>query len=69
MKLQKLLYFAASEYAKRTGSDSLLSEPFMMWKYGPVVRSVYDEFRSYGAGRIRTYAKDARGKALSINDR
>jgi len=68
MKLQKLLYFAASEYAKMTGKP-LLDENFRAWRYGPVVRSVYDEFRSFGGSPIKAYAKDAAGKAYSIDER
>ena len=35
MKLQKVLYFVASEYAKRTGRP-LFSEHFQTWEYGPI---------------------------------
>lgn len=67
MKLQKILFFVASEYAKRTGRQ-LLSESFEAWAYGPVVRSVYDEFRSFGGSAIRAYGKDARGKAYMADE-
>ncbi|MCI9889078.1 DUF4065 domain-containing protein [Micrococcales bacterium 31B] len=67
MKLQKMLYFVASEYAKVTGR-TLLNEPFQQWDYGPVLSSVYNEFKPYGAMRIKTYAKDSQGKALSISE-
>jgi len=67
MKLQKLLYFVASEYSKRTGKP-LLNEPFLAWDYGPVVRSVYDEFRSFGAAPIKAYAKDAAGRSKMIKE-
>jgi uncharacterized phage-associated protein len=67
MKLQKLLYFVASDYAKATGKP-LFSEQFQAWDYGPVVRSVYDEFRSFGGSPIRAYAKDAAGKSKMVNE-
>jgi uncharacterized phage-associated protein len=67
MKLQKLLYFVASEYAK-TAKKPLFNEQFQAWDYGPVVRSVYDEFRPFGGGPIRGYAKDAAGKSKMINE-
>lgn len=67
MKLQKLLYFVASDYAKLAGKP-LLNEKFLAWDYGPVVRSVYDEFRSFGAAPIRAYAKDATGKSMMIKE-
>lgn len=67
MKLQKLLFFVASEYAKRSGRP-LLDGSFQAWQYGPVVRSVYDEFKSYRAGPIRSYGKDAQNKAYLVNE-
>jgi uncharacterized phage-associated protein len=67
MKLQKLLYFTASEYAKRT-QRPLLDGYFQKWAYGPVVRSVYDEFRSFGGRPIRSYGKDAQGKAYLVSE-
>lgn len=67
MKLQKILYFVASEYAKETGKP-LLSEPFQPWQYGPVVRSVYSEFKPFGASPIRRYAKDSQGKAYVVDE-
>lgn len=68
MKLQKMLYFAVSEYAKRTGGGRLIDEPFCTWKYGPVLRSVYDEFSCYGADEIKSYAKDAKGVDTGIDE-
>lgn len=67
MKLQKVLYFVASEYAKATGFP-LLGEPFQQWAYGPVVRSAYSEFKPYGGRPIRTYAKDSQGKAYAVDE-
>ncbi|WP_083404636.1 MULTISPECIES: Panacea domain-containing protein [unclassified Curtobacterium] len=68
MKLQKILYFVASEYAKETGKP-LFDEPFRAWQYGPVLRSVYDEFRTYGGSPIRKFAKDAEGKAYRVSEK
>lgn len=68
MKLQKILYFAASEYAKRTRGQVLLAEQFQPWKFGPVLQSVYSEFKTYGANAIRRYAKDAEGQAYVIDE-
>ncbi|MDI9900274.1 DUF4065 domain-containing protein [Rhodococcus sp. IEGM 1409] len=67
MKLQKILYFVASEYAKDTGSP-LLREPFQQWQYGPVVASVYSEFKPFGSGAIRRYGKDSQGKAYVVDE-
>ncbi|MFW9095190.1 Panacea domain-containing protein [Corynebacterium striatum] len=67
MKLQKILYFVASEYQKAT-KRLLLEEPFSTWAYGPVVYSVYDEFRSFSKGNIKRYARDARGDVFVIDE-
>lgn len=68
MKLQKILYFVASEYQKAT-KRPLLEEPFSTWAYGPVVYSVYDEFRSFSKDNIKRYARDARGNVFVIDEK
>lgn len=67
MKLQRVLYFVASEYQKAT-KRPLLEESFSTWAYGPVLYSVYDEFRSFGRGNITCYARDARGDMFGITE-
>lgn len=67
MKLQKILYFVASEYQKATGQP-LLEEPFLTWAYGPVLYSVYDEFRPFAKADIRRYARDAAGHSYSLRE-
>ena len=67
MKLQKLLYFVSCEYAKSSDS-SLLSEDFEVWQYGPVIPTVYEEFKSFKALPIDKYAKDANGTAFAIDE-
>lgn len=67
MKLQKLLYYVCVKYAKETG-DLLISEPFEVWPYGPVVPSVYSEFKPYGSSPIKRYAKNAAGEAMIVNE-
>lgn len=67
MKLQRILYFVASEYQKAT-KRTLLEEPFAPWEYGPVSYSVYDKFRAYGKNDIKRYARDLQGNALMIDE-
>lgn len=67
MKLQKLLYFVSCEYVKATDCD-LLSEDFCVWQYGPVLPSVYNEFKSFRGNRITEYAKDADGNSFAYNE-
>lgn len=68
MKLQKLMYFICSEYAKKHGS-SPISEQFEVWQYGPVLPSVYSEFKTFGANPISEFARDAQGAAYMVSER
>ena len=47
MKLQKLVYFAHGWYLAATG-EPLLNEQVEAWRYGPVIRSLYDVAKQYG---------------------
>lgn len=47
LKLQKLVYYAAGWYAGYTGLR-LLNEEIKAWENGPVIASIYDEFRQIG---------------------
>lgn len=68
LKLQKILYFVASVYGSTT-KENLLDERFEAWKFGPVIRSVYYEFRDFGSGAITEYATDAgQAKIAREND-
>lgn len=67
LKLQKVLYFVASEYVKRTGRP-LFFEHFQTWEYGPVLLSVYREFRPFSKSTIDAYAKDAAGRAYMADE-
>ena len=67
MKLQKLMYFISCEYVKATDSE-LLSEDFCVWQYGPVLPSVYDEFKSFHGNQITSYSKDAKGDSFAYNE-
>lgn len=67
MKLQKLLYYVCVKYMKDT-KEYPLSEPFEVWQYGPVIPSVYSEFKPYGASEIENFARNAKGKAKMIDE-
>lgn len=54
MKLQKLIYILYKDYLKKTGK-SLFNEDFQAWQYGPVLSSVYDQFKKYGGNNIKDY--------------
>ncbi|CAG9176063.1 Antitoxin SocA [Cupriavidus laharis] len=52
MKLQKLLYFAQSWHLKWKDGEPLIDDTFSRWKFGPVIPSLYHEFKHYGASAI-----------------
>jgi uncharacterized phage-associated protein len=59
MPLLKILFFAHAWHLGKTGLP-LVGQPFEAWKYGPVSRVVYDQFRSSGENPIR-------GRATVLN--
>ena len=67
MKLQKLMYFVCRDYVKLYGS-SPISEQFEVWQYGPVLPSVYSEFKAFRSNPITKYATDANGNAFMVSE-
>lgn len=57
MKLQKLVYYAHGWYAGYTKTP-LINETVEAWQYGPVIPSLYREFRQFGSGDIKAKATD-----------
>ena len=51
MKLQKLLYYAHAWHLAMNNKP-LFDEDIEAWPWGPVVRDIYNETRSYGRGPI-----------------
>lgn len=51
LKLQKLLYYAQGNHLALHG-EILFPEPIEAWNHGPVVPSVYHEYKHYGASNI-----------------
>ena len=74
MKLQKILFFLTAEYGKAFPDTPnhedryLLNQQFQPWKFGPVLPSVYDEFKIFGSAPIKKYAKDADGRSTIIDE-
>lgn len=54
MKLQKLLYYAQS-WSLALHRKPLMDDFFARWTYGPVIPSLYHEFKDYGAREILDY--------------
>jgi uncharacterized phage-associated protein len=59
MQLLKLVYLAHGWYLAVTGRP-LLDERVQAWRFGPVVPSVYHEFKKYGNGPIQEPARTTR---------
>ena len=57
MKLQKLVYYANGWYAGYTG-EPLIDETVEAWQYGPVIESIYHEFKRFGSGPITRKATE-----------
>lgn len=53
MKLQKLIYFAHGWYLANVHKP-LINETIQAWKYGPVISSIYQDFKEYGNEHIDT---------------
>ena len=51
LKLQKLLYFVQVAFIREYG-EPCFEEPIVHWRHGPVVESVYQKYKSYGAENI-----------------
>ncbi len=61
LKLQKLLYFISGRYIAESDGAPLFAENFVAWQLGPVLTSVYFEFKGFGSERITRYSCDANG--------
>lgn len=57
MQLQKILYYAHGWHLGLRG-EPLLDEMVEAWRYGPVVPSIYHEFKDLGARKIKRLATD-----------
>lgn len=55
MKLQKLVYFANGWYLALNGKP-LINEQVEAWDYGPVIRTLYHEFKHHGNSHIEGYS-------------
>lgn len=51
LKLQKLLYYCQGYYLALYNKP-LFEDKIYAWDYGPVVRTVYDEYKFYGSSAI-----------------
>lgn len=65
MKLMKLTYLAHGWHlALSDAGEPLIPEAIFAWKYGPVIRSVYDSFKKYGRNQITVLEPNAEGQIV-----
>ena len=57
MRMHKLMYFVQRE-SLMYNNEPLFDAIFYGWKYGPVLSSVYEYFKSFGSKPITTYYMD-----------
>lgn len=55
LEINKIIYFLHSTYLANFG-EPLIEAKIEAWDYGPVIREIYSEFKSFGAADIRTRA-------------
>ena len=55
LKLQKLLYYAQGIYLALY-DEPLFEEPIVAWQYGPVVESVYQQYKRNESDGIRDFS-------------
>lgn len=68
LKLQKLVYYAHGWHLGLTAGEPLFREPVQAWRYGPVIESLRDEFRSFGIQPINRKARDLRWTDGKFNE-
>jgi len=71
MKLQKLIYYA-NGWMLALKAKPLLNEQIEAWRFGPVISSIYHEFRSFGNQPITERASsleygEATGGGFDVN--
>lgn len=66
MQLQKLVFFAYGWYLVITGKR-LINERIEAWTWGPVIPSLYSEFRRFGSGSITDFARDHSWSGLTVS--
>ena len=64
LKLQKLVYFAHGWYMGFTG-EPLVNEKIQAWEFGPVIPSLYHEFKEFKNNPISRFAGNFRPADLT----
>ena len=64
LKLQKLVYLCYADYICNTGKE-LFTDKIFAFKYGPVVETVYQEYKKYGYKDIKDENEDIDNKNIT----
>jgi len=65
MHVQKLIFFAYGWYIAFK-DEPLIGERVEAWEYGPLVPTLYHEFKRYGSGPITDFAKEPNWEKLDF---
>lgn len=69
LQVNKLVYIAHGWHLGFSeDADSLIAEPVLAWKYGPVIGTLRDEFKEYGAQGIPRRANESLGSGIGDLD-
>lgn len=52
LKLQKLLYYAQGKFLA-IKDEALFEDDFLAWEHGPVIRKIYDKYKTNGSNGIK----------------
>jgi uncharacterized phage-associated protein len=69
LKLQKLLYYAQAWYMVHHEGKKLFSNDIEAWKFGPVVKGVYDLYKKFSRNPIDEDVDEKNLSCLSPEDR
>lgn len=67
MQIHKLIYFAHAAFMVLYDAKALVKEEFQAWPFGPVLVSLYREFKEFGKNSISRYAEDELGRKPQVN--
>lgn len=67
MKLQRIIYLVYKEYLKRTGCV-LFRDNIQVWRTGPVVISIYDDYKYFKDKDITRFNRDIKGRVSVVSD-
>ena len=65
LKLQKLIYYLHGWFLA-TQNEPVVGERFEAWPYGPVLSSIYHDFKRFGSKSIDEFAEDVDPKTGDI---